>query len=119
MQEINIEDRLTDISDVASRNEQMDLAMRLAARRMASRTREQPDEDEQGNRYCLDCGDDIPPERVRAVDAVRCVVCAGKRERLAKLSRQHGGAGRAIPFPANPGEEEKGSVRVKDIDDDE
>lgn len=41
---------------------------------------EDPDEDANG-RYCLDCGEVIPPERVEAVHAVRCVFCAGQRER--------------------------------------
>jgi RNA polymerase-binding transcription factor DksA len=42
---------------------------------------EEPDEDDQGNRYCLDCGETIPPARVLAVKAVRCVDCATIRER--------------------------------------
>ena len=116
-EEISVEDRLTDVSDIASRNEQMEIAMRLEAQRRALQMQEDPDEDEQGNRYCLDCGDDIPPERVRAVNAVRCVACASKRERLAKLGRQHGGAGRA-PFTEDgvaPAAEEPLDLRVLDI----
>ena len=90
---IDMEDRLTDVSDIASRNEQIDIAMRLEAHRMAQRgASEAPDEDENGVRYCLDCADEIPPARVMAVAAVRCVACAGKRERMDKLELQRGGA---------------------------
>jgi DnaK suppressor protein len=35
-----------------------------------------------GVAYCVDCGLDIPPERLKAKpDAVRCVECQGKKER--------------------------------------
>ncbi len=33
----------------------------------------------------------IPPERIQAVQAVRCVVCAGIREKKAGTCRQRGG----------------------------
>ncbi len=42
---------------------------------------EQPDEDEEGNRYCLSCGCVIPPKRVMALPtAVRCVSCQSRKE---------------------------------------
>ena len=42
---------------------------------------EQPDEDEDGNRYCLDCGALIPPERIKANPyAVRDVSCQSRKE---------------------------------------
>lgn len=35
-----------------------------------------------GIAYCVDCGFDIPPARLKArPDAVRCVECQGKKER--------------------------------------
>lgn len=41
-----------------------------------------PDEDESGKRYCLDCGDGIPSERIVAQPcAVRCVQCQAVKER--------------------------------------
>ncbi|KFA96235.1 TraR/DksA family transcriptional regulator [Vibrio sp. ER1A] len=46
-----------------------------------SRQTEQPDEDEHGNRYCLSCGGEIPPQRMKAIpNAVRCVSCQSLRE---------------------------------------
>ena len=96
MIDIDMEERLSDVSDIATRNEQANIAMRLEERRLAMLHQEAPDEDANGNRYCLDCADDIPPARVQAVDAVRCVVCAEKRERLLRLGAQRGGAGRFV-----------------------
>lgn len=81
-----------DISDIAAEYEQRDRDMALARRRAVPM--EEPDEDGNGNRYCLDCGEIIPKARVAAVMAVRCVDCAGHRE---KLLRIHG----AIGSPAN------------------
>ncbi len=46
---------------------------------------EEPDEDENGNRFCLDCGQEIPPARVQILDAVRCTHCASRKERIARL----------------------------------
>lgn len=103
MNEIDMEERLSDVSDIATRNEQADIAMRLEERRLAVLNQEAPDEDAKGNRFCLNCADDIPPERVQAVNAVRCVVCAGKRERLLKLGAQRGGARRKAGYQADTG----------------
>ncbi len=90
--DIDMEERLSDVSDIATRNEQANIAMRLEERRLAMLHQEAPDEDASGNRYCLDCADTVPALRVKAVNAVRCVVCAEKRERLLKLGAQRGGA---------------------------
>ncbi len=80
---------MADDADFAARLQEQEMRMALAQR---STTRpELPDEDGQGNRYCLDCADIIPRERVRIVGAVRCVHCAGKREQFSRLSRQPGG----------------------------
>ncbi len=69
---------MADDADFATRLQEQEMCMLMAQR---STTRpELPDEDDQGNRCCLDCADIIPPERVRIVGAVRCVHCAGKRE---------------------------------------
>ncbi|WP_240673061.1 TraR/DksA C4-type zinc finger protein [Vibrio parahaemolyticus] len=46
-----------------------------------SRCAEQPDEDQDGNRYCLSCGATIPPKRIKAQpNAVRCVSCQSRKE---------------------------------------
>ena len=58
---------------------------------MRSGLMEPPDEDDQGNRYCLDCGEAIPQARVDAVQAVRCVGCAEVKERGRRLARMRGG----------------------------
>jgi DnaK suppressor protein len=100
MQHINsvdMDEKLTDISDIASRNEQIDLAKSLAAWKSSSAPSEAPDEDANGNRYCLDCGNDIPAERVQVINAVRCVACTTRRERIAKIGRHHGGCGYGAP----------------------
>ncbi|WP_437559535.1 TraR/DksA C4-type zinc finger protein [Acidithiobacillus sulfuriphilus] len=68
-----------DEADVAAHYEQAERDGALA--RMRAVPQEAPDEDEQGNRYCLDCGEIIPLLRVQAVQAVRCVDCATVRER--------------------------------------
>jgi RNA polymerase-binding transcription factor DksA len=39
-----------------------------------------------GERFCLECADDISPERIAACDAVHCLQC---EERLQR-SEQHG-----------------------------
>ena len=79
-----------DLADVAAVYEQRDRDMALA--RMRSGPVEAPDEDAQGNRYCLDCGDTIPKARVEAVQAVRCVSCVGAKEGGQRLARMRGGA---------------------------
>jgi DnaK suppressor protein len=39
-----------------------------------------------GQRACCDCGDEIEPERLKALPyAVRCVGCQGKKERKERL----------------------------------
>jgi len=61
---------------------QFEEAERVAAiSRLRLEPQEEPDEDDQGNRYCLDCGEMIPQARVQAVQAVRCVDCASRLER--------------------------------------
>ncbi|WP_243032997.1 TraR/DksA C4-type zinc finger protein [Vibrio cincinnatiensis] len=43
---------------------------------------EMPDEDEDGNRYCLNCGIEIPQARLEVQpQAVRCVRCQSRKER--------------------------------------
>lgn len=69
---------MSDPLEEASALEQLERESILAAHR--NRTQETPDE-EDGHRYCLDCGDEIPPARIEAVNAVRCIVCAGHREK--------------------------------------
>ncbi|MBU2800823.1 hypothetical protein HFV02_00795 [Acidithiobacillus caldus] len=78
-----------DMADVAAEYEQRERDLALARRRAAPM--EEPDEDSNGNWYCLDCGEIIPKARVSAVMAVRCVDCAGRRE---KMQRVHGAVGK-------------------------
>ena len=88
-------ERCPDPVDAASNNELEAVATALRNRAIeAQQSREAPDEDEQGNRFCLDCGEQIPPDRVAAVAAVRCVRCASRREKQGRIGRQKGGAER-------------------------
>ncbi|MEY2343224.1 TraR/DksA C4-type zinc finger protein [Acidithiobacillus sp. IBUN Pt1247-S3] len=80
---------MADEADIAGQMQEQEMAL-LMAQRAGSRT-ESADEDDAGNRYCLDCGEIIPPARVQAVQAVRCVHCSNKRERFSRLSAQRGG----------------------------
>ncbi|MDD2746428.1 MAG: hypothetical protein PHG39_02620 [Acidithiobacillus ferrooxidans] len=81
-----------DTADIAANYEQRDRDLALA--RIRSAPQEKPDEDDQGNRYCLDCWEVIPQARVIAVQAVRCVDCAGRREQGRHLAAMCGGATR-------------------------
>ncbi|MGK9451914.1 TraR/DksA C4-type zinc finger protein [Acidithiobacillus caldus] len=71
-----------DEADIAAELEQRYRELALA--RLRASPSEEPDEDANGNRFCLDCGESIPADRVAAVHAVRCVACATRRERLAR-----------------------------------
>ncbi|EKO3713591.1 TraR/DksA family transcriptional regulator [Vibrio cincinnatiensis] len=65
--------------DVAQAVEQEFRDRALAAQ--LAKPMEQPDEDDEGNRYCLSCGVEIPPERLEAQPtAVRCVSCQTRKE---------------------------------------
>ncbi|MBU2790508.1 TraR/DksA C4-type zinc finger protein [Acidithiobacillus caldus] len=79
-----------DMADIAAEYEQRERDLALARRRAVPM--EEPDEDSNGNRYCLDCGEIIPKARVAAVMAVRCVDCAGRREKMVRI---HGAVGNA------------------------
>jgi len=81
---------MADEIDLLTVRQEKEMELLMAER--ASAPQEDPDEDERGNRYCLDCAEIIPAERVAAVRAVRCVSCATKRERFRKLASQPGGA---------------------------
>jgi len=68
--------------DLASAREEMAREEAMARiRAQLTNPGEDPDEDAEGNRYCLDCGEIIPQGRVVAVNAVRCVECATRLER--------------------------------------
>lgn len=73
----------------------LDVAVTAARRQLAPS--EAPDEDDKGNRYCLDCGELIPPERVQSVNAVRCVACTTQREDALKRQARRGISGRFPP----------------------
>lgn len=68
---------MSDPLDRASALEDAERSRLIAAVR--ARVQEPPDEDEQG-RYCLDCAVTIPPARVVKIGAVRCVECQTLRE---------------------------------------
>ena len=80
---------MPDEFDKAMAIEEHNHTLRLAEAARAARERltptEPPDEDADGNRYCLDCGDSIPRARVESVNAVRCVACTALREDTRKL----------------------------------
>ncbi len=83
-----------DPMDQASATEALFLRQALAERERQkwATPQETPDEDAEGNRYCLDCGDVIPAQRVSIMpNAVRCVACLSIKERLARQARQPGG----------------------------
>lgn len=80
-----------DEADIVAEFEQRDRDAALS--RMQAVPQEPPDEDAEGNRYCLDCAEIIPPKRVEAVNAVRCVYCAQLRERSRKISGRGTSAG--------------------------
>ncbi len=70
---------MTEQIDQAQELEQL-FRDRALAKHKTSRVHEKPDE-EDGIRYCLDCGIDIPQERIEAEpEAVRCVSCQTRKE---------------------------------------
>jgi len=109
----------SDPSDLASSIEEQQRAAALAAARGRSISTEAPDEDDQGNRYCLDCGDAIPPARIAAVGAVRCVDCASAleyRQRFAKFTGK-GGLNTNSSSEADSGNEPTRKISSLDQDD--
>jgi DnaK suppressor protein len=87
-----------DEADFASEMEERERRCAIQRLRAASGL-EEPDEDAQGNRYCLDCGEKIPAARVLAVQALRCVDCASVRERgsIGGSKKWPRGSGSALP----------------------
>ncbi len=75
---------MPDLIDDASELEEITRVSALHLARTRFQTTEPADEDDAGNRFCLDCGEVIPRARVNLVDAVRCVDCAKDLERVAK-----------------------------------
>jgi DnaK suppressor protein len=109
----------SDPSDLASSIEEQQRAAALAAARGRSIPAEAPDEDDQGNRYCLDCGEAIPPARIAAVGAVRCVDCASAleyRQRFAKFTGKGGLSTYSRP-EADSGNEPTREISSLDQDD--
>lgn len=88
---------LSDLADIGAQTTERFLEAALARHHAQQRPTETPDEDSEGNRFCLDCADRIPFERVQAVQAVRCVTCVGTREHRAKMANRPGG-GAGYPF---------------------
>ena len=81
-------DPLDIASDLAERERVLHLQRQLAQSRTLEDT---PCEDAQGHRYCLDCEELIPPQRVQAVQAVRCVDCTQRLESRIGSRRLSGG----------------------------
>ncbi|MHB8408405.1 MAG: TraR/DksA C4-type zinc finger protein [Acidiferrobacterales bacterium] len=75
---------MPDLIDDASELEEIARVSALHRARTRLQTSEIPDEDDAGNRFCLDCGEAIPRARVNLVGAVRCVDCAKDLERAAR-----------------------------------
>ena len=70
---------MTDQFDKAQEVEQIFRDRALA--HQLNKSVERPDEDEDGNRYCLSCGKPIPVTRLKAMPtAVRCINCQSLRE---------------------------------------
>ena len=91
--------------DMATKIAENENLQRIQEQLDRAKCSEQPDEDENGTRYCLDCAEVIDPRRVAAVNAVRCVVCATAREaRDDSRLRRHGGINRIIEDLAGPRE---------------
>jgi DnaK suppressor protein len=85
-------DRVLDVLDQATVIEEMFRDQAMAAHRARAAVTEQPDEDEDGNRYCLTCGDEIPALRIKYLpNAVRCVSCESKRENQQRIASARGG----------------------------
>jgi DnaK suppressor protein len=80
---------MADEADLAAEQAEREMAL-FQLQRAGART-EAPDEDDAGNRYCLDCGEIIPPERVAVVQAVRCVYCEEIREHKSRFHGTRGG----------------------------
>ncbi|MHB8315628.1 MAG: TraR/DksA C4-type zinc finger protein [Acidithiobacillus ferrivorans] len=92
MQEFDIDEKLADPADIATRNEMLANHARIVRMRLEAESTEQPDVDENGVRYCLDCATAIPEDRIMVQpSAVRCVPCATVRERIKKQHRARGG----------------------------
>ena len=68
--------------DIEERNLERSRAAAARTARSKLAPSEKPDEDDNGNRFCLDCGGKIPRKRVASVNAVRCVACAQFREKF-------------------------------------
>ena len=67
--------------DIEERNHERNLAAAARTAREKLAPAEKPDEDDKGNRFCLDCGARIPRKRVASVNAVRCVACVQRAEK--------------------------------------
>lgn len=91
MEELDLSENLTDPSDIAARNEMLSRAQMLQRHTALNASQEEPDEDAQGNRYCLDCADKISTDRRQAVPtAVRCTPCASRKEAERMAQKRQG-----------------------------
>ncbi|AZQ10146.1 TraR/DksA C4-type zinc finger protein [Shewanella khirikhana] len=71
---------MTELFEQAQEAEQKFREQAIARQRQ--RETEAPDEDDEGNRYCLGCGELVVQLRLAACpDAVRCVECQSAKER--------------------------------------
>ena len=74
---------MSDIVDQAEHQEEM--ARNMVIKSHQNRPKELPEFDNSGNRICLECGDDIGENRVKAINAVRCIHCQQLREKQERL----------------------------------
>lgn len=73
---------MADIADQAEHQEEM--ARNMVIKSHQNRKKEMPEFDNEGNRICTDCGDEIDERRIKAIDAVRCVCCQSTLEKEEK-----------------------------------
>ena len=71
---------MTTVDDEATNREILERKISINA--VVNRVKETPEFNNDGNRICLDCGDEIIKARVEAVDAVRCVLCQSETDIL-------------------------------------
>lgn len=76
-----MDDKLTDPSDIASREEDYFRVEALRQIRQAAQEQSHPDFD---GKTCLDCANDIPNQRL-ALGKIRCVDCQELIERPSRL----------------------------------
>ena len=85
---LSVLDRHADDADHAADLQQLEID--IAIKSAKNKLTEKPEYNKNGLRICLDCEELIPIERIRLVNAVRCIYCQSELEKEVKLySRKH------------------------------